>query len=114
MIDLEDIARVKRQWFDSGRVPLMHLGLAGRPPGLVGEAVFRPEYDFARDLGLPVSYHANSTRAQGALEMVRQLGEQDMLGRTPADRRALHHRPPSGPSSARPERASASRRCRSC
>ena len=80
VIDLEDIARVKRQWFDSGRVPLMHLGLAGRPPGLVGEAVFRPEYDFARDLGLPVSYHANSTRAQGALEMVRQLGEQDMLG----------------------------------
>ncbi|WP_457206818.1 amidohydrolase family protein [Nocardioides sp. P5_C9_2] len=80
VIDLDDIARVKREWFDSGRLPLMHLGLAGRPPGLVGEAVFRPEYDAARALGLPVSYHANSTRAQGALEMVRQLGEQDMLG----------------------------------
>jgi 5-methylthioadenosine/S-adenosylhomocysteine deaminase len=80
VIDLDDIARVKRQWFDSGRLPLMHLGLAGRPPGLVGEAVFRPEYDAARDLGLPVSYHANSTRAQGALQMVRQLGEQGMLG----------------------------------
>lgn len=80
VIDLDDIARVQREWFDSGRLPLMHLGLAGRPPGLVGEAVFRPEYDAARDLGLPVSYHANSTRAQGVLEMVRQLGEQDMLG----------------------------------
>ncbi|MDZ5661093.1 amidohydrolase family protein [Nocardioides sp. S-58] len=80
VIDLADIARVQREWFDSGRVPLMHLGLAGRPPGLVGEAVFRPEYDGARGLGLPVSYHANSTRAQGALQMVRQLAEQDMLG----------------------------------
>lgn len=80
VINLDDIARVKREWFDSGRLPLLHLGLAGRPPGLVGEAVFRPEYDAARGLGLPVSYHANSTRAQGALEMVRQLGEQSMLG----------------------------------
>ena len=58
----------------------MHLGLAGRPPGLVGEEVFRPEYDAAQDLGLPISYHANSNRAQGDLEMIRQLGEQDMLG----------------------------------
>ena len=80
VIDLDDIARVQREWFDAGRLPLMHLGLAGRPPGLVGEAVFRPEYDAARALGLPVSYHANSTRAHGAIGMIRQLGEQDMLG----------------------------------
>jgi cytosine/adenosine deaminase-related metal-dependent hydrolase len=80
VIDLEDIARVKREWFDSGRLPLMHLGLAGRPPGLVEEGVYRTEYDFVRDLGLPVSYHANSTRAQGALQMIGQLAEEDMLG----------------------------------
>ena len=80
VIDLEDLARVKRRWFDSGRLPLMHLGLAGRPPALVPEAVFRPEYDAARELGLPVSYHANSTRAHGAIGMIRQLGEQGMLG----------------------------------
>jgi len=79
LIDLDDIARVKSEWFDGGRLPLMHLGLAGRPPGFVLEPVFRPEYDAARDLGIPVSYHANSTRAQGALGMIRQLGEQDML-----------------------------------
>lgn len=79
LVDLDDLARVKREWFDTGRVPLLHLGLAGRPPGLVGEAVFRPEYDAARDLGLPVSYHANSTRAHGALGMIRQLAEQGML-----------------------------------
>jgi cytosine/adenosine deaminase-related metal-dependent hydrolase len=79
LLDLDDVARVQREWFDRGRLPLMHLGLAGRPPGLVGEAVFRPEYDAARELGLPVSYHANSNRAQGDLQMIRQLGEQDML-----------------------------------
>jgi 5-methylthioadenosine/S-adenosylhomocysteine deaminase len=79
LIDLDDIARVKREWFDAGKVPLLHLGLAGRPPGLVEEAIFRPEYDAARDLGLPVSYHANSTRAHGQIGMIRQLAEQDML-----------------------------------
>jgi 5-methylthioadenosine/S-adenosylhomocysteine deaminase len=79
LLNLDDVARVQAEWFDGGRLPLMHLGLAGRPPGLVGEAVFRPEYDAAGDLGIPVSYHANSNRAQGALEMIRQLGEQQML-----------------------------------
>jgi 5-methylthioadenosine/S-adenosylhomocysteine deaminase len=80
VIDLDDIERVQREWFEAGRLPLMHLGLAGRPPGLVGESVFRPEYDTVRDLGLPVSYHANSTRAHGAIGMIRQLGEEGMLG----------------------------------
>lgn len=79
LIDLDDITRVQREWFDEGRLPLMHLGLAGRPPGFAPESVYRPEYDAVRGLGIPVSYHANSTRAQGALQMVRQLGEQDML-----------------------------------
>jgi 5-methylthioadenosine/S-adenosylhomocysteine deaminase len=80
VIDLDDIERVQREWFEAGRLPLMHLGLAGRPPGLVGESVFRPEYDAVRDLGLPVSYHANSTRAHGAIGMIRLLGEEGMLG----------------------------------
>ncbi|GMA86996.1 hypothetical protein GCM10025868_22460 [Angustibacter aerolatus] len=90
-IDLADLARVKREWFDAGRLPLMHLGLAGRPPGQSPESVFRPEYDTARGLGLPVAYHANSTVAQGALQMIRRLSEQRML--TPAtqpDPRPVH------------------------
>jgi cytosine/adenosine deaminase-related metal-dependent hydrolase len=82
LVDLTDLARVQREWFEAGRLPLMHLGLAGRPPGLVGEEVFRPEYDAATSMGLPVSYHANSTRAHGHLGMIRQLAEQSML--TPA------------------------------
>lgn len=79
LIDLDDIARVKREWFDAGEVPLLRLGLAGRPPGLVPESTYRTEYDAARELGIPVSYHANSTRAHGEIGMIRQLGEQDML-----------------------------------
>jgi 5-methylthioadenosine/S-adenosylhomocysteine deaminase len=80
LTDLADLARVKRQWFDAGRLPLMHLGLAGRPPGQSPAGVFRPEYEAARGLGLPISYHANSTRAQGALRMIGQLDQQGMLG----------------------------------
>jgi 5-methylthioadenosine/S-adenosylhomocysteine deaminase len=78
--DLGDLDRVRREWFSSGRQPLLHLGLAGRPPGAVPESVYRPEYEAARALGLPVSYHANSTRAQGALGMIASLGRESMLG----------------------------------
>jgi len=80
LLNLDDVRRVKREWFDSGRLPLLKLGLAGRPPGIAPESTFRPEYDAARSLGLPVSYHVNSTRAQGALQMIAQLGAQSMLG----------------------------------
>ena len=79
LADLDDIRRVQREWFEAGRLPLMHLGLAGRPPGLSPESVFRPEYQLTRELGIPVSYHANSTRAQGALAMIQQLSDQGML-----------------------------------
>lgn len=79
-IDLEDFTRVHREWFRSGRAGLTHLGLAGRPPGTAEPAVYRREYEVARGLGLPVSYHANSTRAQGALAMIAALGREGMLG----------------------------------
>jgi 5-methylthioadenosine/S-adenosylhomocysteine deaminase len=78
--DLADLARVAGEWFDGSRLPLMHLGLAGRPPGAIEESVFRPEYEAARSLGLPVSYHANSTRAQGELRMIERLAAGSMLG----------------------------------
>jgi 5-methylthioadenosine/S-adenosylhomocysteine deaminase len=78
--DLADLARVAAEWFDGSRLPLMHLGLAGRPPGTTEEAVFRPEYEAARSLGLPVSYHANSTRAQGELRIIERLAAESMLG----------------------------------
>jgi 5-methylthioadenosine/S-adenosylhomocysteine deaminase len=79
-IDLADLERVNRQWFRSGRLELVHLGLAGRPPGVASDDVARTEYDAARRLGLPVSYHANSNRAQGAQANIQRLGDAGMLG----------------------------------
>jgi cytosine/adenosine deaminase-related metal-dependent hydrolase len=79
LADLDDIERVGREWFESARLPLMHLGLAGRQPGLAPPDVYRAEHDFATASGIPVSYHVNATRAHGELGMVRQLGEQGML-----------------------------------
>jgi cytosine/adenosine deaminase-related metal-dependent hydrolase len=81
LMDLDDLARVKAEWFDSGRIGgLVHLGLAGRPPGFAPEPVFVPEWEAAQDLGLPVSYHANSNRAQGSAAMIQQLADRGMLG----------------------------------
>ena len=79
-IDLADLRRVNDEWFRTGRAGLMHLGLAGRPPGVATDAVFRAEYDAARALNLPVSYHANSNRAQGALANIQKLGDAGALG----------------------------------
>jgi 5-methylthioadenosine/S-adenosylhomocysteine deaminase len=79
-IDLADLERVNREWFRSGRLELVHLGLAGRPPGVAADDVARTEYDTARRLGLPVSYHANSNRAQGQQANVQRLADAGMLG----------------------------------
>jgi 5-methylthioadenosine/S-adenosylhomocysteine deaminase len=86
-IDLEDVERVGREWFDADRLPLMHLGLAGRAPGQSPESVYRTEYDAARSLGLPVSYHANSNRALGELAMIRRMADERMLT---ADTQLVH------------------------
>jgi 5-methylthioadenosine/S-adenosylhomocysteine deaminase len=79
-MDLADLERVRSEWFEAGRVPLLRLGLAGRPPGLVGPDVYRPEFDAAERLGLPVSYHVNSTRPQGQQQMIKLLAGEGMLG----------------------------------
>jgi 5-methylthioadenosine/S-adenosylhomocysteine deaminase len=79
-IDLADLERVDREWFRSGRLELVQLGLAGRPPGVAADEVARTEYDAARRLGLPVSYHANSNRAQGQQANIQRLADAGMLG----------------------------------
>lgn len=80
-IDLADVGRVQRDWIRSGRAGgLVSLGIAGRPPGTVGPDVYRAEWARARELGLPISYHANSNRAQGAQQMVQKLGDEGYLG----------------------------------
>ena len=79
-IDLADLERVNREWFRSGRLELVHLGLAARAAGVAADDVARTEYDVARRLGLPVSYHANSNRAQGQLATIQRLADAGMLG----------------------------------
>ena len=79
-LDIADLERVNREWFRSGRLELVHLGLAGRPPGVASDEVVRIEWEAAQRLGLPVSYHANSNRAQGALANVQRLADAGMLG----------------------------------
>jgi 5-methylthioadenosine/S-adenosylhomocysteine deaminase len=79
-IDLDDLERVQREWIDSGRAELVHLGLAGRPPGLAEPSVYRAEFERARELGLPVSYHVHSTRAQAALDQLNTMNTEGMLG----------------------------------
>lgn len=79
-IDLADFRRVEREWFRAGKLPTMHFGLAGRAPGATPPEVYRAEYAAARELGLPVSYHAGSNREQGAQHMISRLSEEDMLG----------------------------------
>jgi 5-methylthioadenosine/S-adenosylhomocysteine deaminase len=90
LIDLDDMDRVRAEWFERERLPLMHLGLAGRAPGQSPESVFRPEYDFARGHGLPVSYHANSNRSLGELEMIRRMADEGMLDAQTQLVHALH------------------------
>jgi cytosine/adenosine deaminase-related metal-dependent hydrolase len=80
-MDLADLQRVDTEWFRSGRTGgLIRLGVAGRPPGLAPASVYRAEYAKARELGLPVSYHANSNRAQGNAAMIQKLANEGMLG----------------------------------
>jgi 5-methylthioadenosine/S-adenosylhomocysteine deaminase len=79
-IDLADFERVEREWIRSGRAGLVHLGLAGRPPGLAEPAVYRTEFETARGLGLPVSYHVHSTRQQAALNQINTMSAEGMLG----------------------------------
>ena len=79
-LDIADLERVNREWFRSGRLDLVHLGVAGRPPGVASDDVARVEWEAAQRLGLPISYHANSNRAQGALANVQRLGNAGMLG----------------------------------
>lgn len=79
-IDLSDLERVQREWFTNGRAELLRLGVAGRPPGLVLPEVYRPEFEAARRLGLPISYHVASTPEQQAQDMIRRLDAEGMLG----------------------------------
>jgi cytosine/adenosine deaminase-related metal-dependent hydrolase len=53
--DLDDIARVKREWFGSSNDGLLTMGFASRGPGDTPPATYRKEWENARGLGLPIT-----------------------------------------------------------
>jgi cytosine/adenosine deaminase-related metal-dependent hydrolase len=93
-IDLDDLERLHSRWSDYGNSGLLTLGLAWR--GAASPATLR-DYEVAKDLGLPISVHANNfqTSAGG----IQQLADRGLLGPdvqvihavwcTPAEIRAL-------------------------
>jgi hypothetical protein len=52
---LDDIARVKREWFGSSNDGLLTMGFASRGPGDTPPATYRKEWENARGLGLPIT-----------------------------------------------------------
>jgi 5-methylthioadenosine/S-adenosylhomocysteine deaminase len=83
-MDLAGLRRLHAEWDGHAAGGLLSLGMACRGPGgsdpamHVPEAVYRPEFDTARELGLPVTIHAcGPPHAAGQIEA---LAEEGLLG----------------------------------
>lgn len=76
-IDLDDIARVQRDWIDRARAPLTALGVAVRGPDASEPSAYRTEWEAARDLGLPLTMHAQPRSNTG---VIKRLGSEGLLG----------------------------------
>jgi 5-methylthioadenosine/S-adenosylhomocysteine deaminase len=71
-IDLVDLERLSRRWRDYDNGGLLSLGLAWR--GAASAATLR-DYEVAKDLGLPISVHANNFRGSaGGIQMLADSG----------------------------------------
>lgn len=77
-IDVDDVARVQREWIASGRAPLTRLGVAVRGPDASAPAAYRAEWEGARALGLPLTMHAQPRANTG---VVKKLAAEGLLGR---------------------------------
>ena len=70
-MDLAGLRRLHAEWAGRGADGLLSLGMAWRGPGgsdpamRVPAAIYRPEIDTARELGIPVTVHACGPRARG-------------------------------------------------
>src|SRR5579859_231494 len=76
-MDLAGLRRLHADWGRRAAGGLLALGMAWRGPGgsdpamHVAAAVYRPEYDTARELGIPVTIHAcGPPRAAGQIEVL--------------------------------------------
>jgi len=72
-LPLDDIERVHKQWDKFNNEHLIHLGLAWRGMWRLGkylpERVYRPEFELARHLGIPLAIHMPGLR--NSLEIIK-------------------------------------------
>ncbi len=71
-IDLRDLARLKERWSEYANDGLLTLGLAWR--GAASAATLR-DYEAAKELGLPISVHANNSGGG----VIQQLADRGLL-----------------------------------
>jgi 5-methylthioadenosine/S-adenosylhomocysteine deaminase len=83
-MDLAGLRRLHADWAGRGADGLLSLGMAWRGPGgsdpamRVPAAIYRPEIDTARELGIPVTVHACGPRA--AAGQIGMLADGGLLG----------------------------------
>ena len=76
-VDLQDIARVKQQWF-TGNDGLMTMGYAARGTRYPG--AYPSEWEAVRKMGLPISVHANITKRFGNETEIETFYKDGFLG----------------------------------
>jgi cytosine/adenosine deaminase-related metal-dependent hydrolase len=77
VMNLDDVARMKREWFDAGRAPLASLGVGLRNPATYPELDWRREWEFGQETGLPLSTHVAD---RGEADAINMLAEAGLLG----------------------------------
>jgi 5-methylthioadenosine/S-adenosylhomocysteine deaminase len=82
-IDLADLERRQKNWSSYSNEGLLSLGLAWRgvstgATGAVAATAYRQDFDAARQLGIPVSVHANNRKGSDAIAL---LARERFLGK---------------------------------
>lgn len=76
-LDLADVTRVRDEWIETCKAPLTRLGIAVRGPDASEPSAYRREWQGARDLGLPITLHAQPRSNNG---LIQRLGSEGLLG----------------------------------
>jgi len=83
VLPLADIARVHKDWAKFSNGGLIHLGLGWRGMWRFGKAapeeVYRPEFEFARSIGIPIALHVPGVR--NSPKVVEMHGKANFLGK---------------------------------
>ncbi|WP_084606118.1 amidohydrolase family protein [Agreia bicolorata] len=74
-----EIRRLHNAHFSSNDA-LLTMALAARGPGFTSDEIVRTEWAAARDLGIPITFHAGMSRVAGRMAMVEHLERLQLLG----------------------------------